>query len=102
MDYLLEYDDTNPISIEAYAKKLIGHTFEDVLQWNTRTKLKEGSATKYGNVSRKGGLGNLLEREYFGYEPNSSPEPDFPKAGVELKVTPYERKKMENSVPGKG
>ena len=48
---------------------------------------------RYGNVNRKGGLGNLLEREYFGYEPNSSPEPDFPKAGVELKVTPYERKK---------
>lgn len=93
MDYSLGYDDTNPISIEAHAKKLIGHTFEEVLKWNSHSEVKEDFAEIYGNVSRKGGLGNLLEREYFGYEPNSSPEPDFPKAGVELKVTPYERKK---------
>lgn len=35
-------------------------------------------------------MGNLLEEHYFFYKPNSSPEPDFDKAGVELKATPYE------------
>src|SRR5690606_20320121 len=39
---------------------------------------------------RKGGLGNLLEEIYFGYKANSNPEPDFPEAGVELKVSAYE------------
>lgn len=40
-------------------------------------------------------MGNLIEKYYFGYEPNSSPEPDFPEAGVELKVTPYEALKKK-------
>lgn len=93
MDSLLGYNDTNPSSIEAYAKKLIGHTFEEILKWNNCSDENGDVVEAYSNLSRKGGLGNLLEREYFGYEPNSSPEPDFPEAGVELKVTPYERKK---------
>lgn len=93
MDYFKSYDDSDPISIESYAKKLIGHTFEEVLAWNRPSMVSDNVSEIYGNVSRKGGLGNLLEKEYFGYEPNSSPEPDFPKAGVELKVTPYEKKK---------
>ena len=45
---------------------------------------------EYGNKKRKGGLGNLLEEQYFGYRANSDTEPDFPEAGVELKATPYE------------
>ena len=30
MNYLEEYDETDPISIETYAKRLIGKTFADV------------------------------------------------------------------------
>ena len=30
MNYFKEYDETDPISIETYAKKLIGKTFADV------------------------------------------------------------------------
>lgn len=30
MGYLLEYDETNPISIETYGKRLIGKTFQDI------------------------------------------------------------------------
>jgi DNA mismatch repair protein MutH len=41
--------------------------------------------------SNKGGFGTVLERHYFGYEPNSRPEPDFAEAGVELKATPLKR-----------
>lgn len=37
----------------------------------------------------KGAIGTVIEESWFGYTPNSDPEPDFPEAGVELKVTPY-------------
>ena len=30
LDYLIEYDESNPISIEKYAQRLIGKTFADV------------------------------------------------------------------------
>lgn len=50
-------------------------------------------AEYYGRKKRKGGLGNLLEEVYFGYAANSDPKADFEKAGVELKATPYEKKK---------
>ena len=39
----------------------------------------------------KGAIGTVLEESWFGYAPNSDSEPDFPEAGVELKVTPYVR-----------
>lgn len=37
----------------------------------------------------KGAIGTVIEESWFGYTPNSEAEPDFPEAGVELKVTPY-------------
>ena len=37
----------------------------------------------------KGAIGTVIEESWFGYMPNSESEPDFPEAGVELKVTPY-------------
>ena len=40
----------------------------------------------------KGAIGTVIEESWFGYTPNSEAEPDFPEAGVELKVTPYIRK----------
>ena len=39
----------------------------------------------------KGGLGQLVEKFYYGYEPNNNPEADFPEAGVELKTTPLKK-----------
>lgn len=39
----------------------------------------------------KGAIGNVIEESWFGYSVNSESEPDFPEAGVELKVTPYVR-----------
>ena len=39
----------------------------------------------------KGAVGTVIEESWFGYTPNSESEPDFPEAGVELKVTPYVR-----------
>ena len=86
------YDETDPMSIEKYSKELINKTFETVLHdffINDNSAFLE-AREKFNNPYRKGSLGNLIEEYFFGYKPNNSPEPDFPKAGVELKVTPYE------------
>ena len=39
----------------------------------------------------KGAVGTVVEESWFGYSPNSESEPDFPEAGVELKVIPFLR-----------
>lgn len=41
----------------------------------------------------KGSIGTVIEESWFGYKPNSKSEPDFPEAGIELKVIPFVRKK---------
>ena len=47
---------------------------------------------KTGRLSTgKGAIGTVIEESWFEYTPNSESEPDFPEAGVELKVTPYLR-----------
>lgn len=76
----LPYDKKDPISIENYSKGLVNKSLRDL----------------YGNdlenaYSGKGKLGQLVEFLYFGYKPNSNPEPDFPEAGVELKTTPIKK-----------
>jgi DNA mismatch repair protein MutH len=52
--------------------------------------LKQEIITKTNNPNYIGGMGHLIEEYHFEYKINSDQEPDFPKAGVELKVTPYE------------
>ena len=45
---------------------------------------------KYGRVDSdgiKGGIGHVVEESLYGYKINSDAEPDFPEAGVELKVS---------------
>lgn len=92
MDYLYEID--NPISIEEYAKRLVGKTFLQVIEMGNHDEKHQLEIIEaYGNRARKGGLGNLLEEEYFGYKANGNSEADFSEAGVELKATPYEIKK---------
>lgn len=87
----LAYDKTDPRSIEAYAKNLIGHTFREILEGRLSDITKMANqAESYGNKKRKGGLGNLLEEAFFGYAANSISAADFEEAGVELKATPYE------------
>lgn len=97
-----KYDDADPMSIEAYGKGMIGRSFQDIYEEARangiiQQKLEKDKIGGYAEVHArkafKGGMGNLVEECYFGYKPNSSPEPDFPLAGVELKVTPYKRLK---------
>lgn len=58
---------------------------------------KKAESLTFGNIDRtdriknkraKGGLGQIVEESYFGYEVNSDKEADFKNLGVELKVTP--------------
>lgn len=99
MKYNEPYDKTNPLSIERYAQRLIGKTFRQVCDEDDRSKWNIIRESAVYNASRadkkqKGGLGNLIEERFFHYPANDDSRPDFPEAGVELKVTPY--KKLSN------
>jgi DNA mismatch repair protein MutH len=81
----LPYDDTSAIAILEFAMPLTGKTLRDFLQDDERDAVME-------NRANKGDLGNLVEKYYFRINPGNSPQPDFPKAGVELKTTAVEPK----------
>lgn len=58
---------------------------------------KQAESLTFGNIDKtdrlknkrlKGGLGQIIEESYFGYEINNVSEADFKNLGVELKVTP--------------
>ena len=83
MDIKYDYDESNPKSIEAYAGRLLGMTFRDVIESNSIPN------QDIENRRKKGNLGQIIEQYHFHYEINSDSNPDFSKAGVELKVTPY-------------
>ena len=112
------YNPTDARDILRYAKWLIDKTFYDVLETDLRggkqdkivfgynipednPSILQDSAVEYGNTHRKGGLGNLIEEHFFHYKPNSDQEPDFPLAGLELKVSPFEERN-ESKKKGRG
>lgn len=93
----LPYDETSATSIEAYSKKAMNRSFRDILMHAPNLdKDLESLIAYYDNPRGKGGLGNLIEKYFFFYEPNSDSAADFPLAGVELKVTPYQKLKNKN------
>ena len=71
-----KYDDTSVASIVSYAQSLTGHSLDEV------ATLPRG-VSKEGN---KGMLGGMVEAHFFELPPTNSGI-DFPKAGLELKVT---------------
>ncbi len=102
--YTEKYDKYDPSSIEAYAKRLIGHSFRDVLiadsertrdeaQTSYDAPAHEQTLEYYESKAAKGSLGHLLEEHFFHYPINSDSDPDFKEAGVELKVTPFKENK---------
>jgi DNA mismatch repair endonuclease MutH len=87
MNFEIEsYDRTNPGSIEAYAQKLIGKSFQEIIN---EDEVKEGELRASEDKKNKGNLGQIVEERFFHYACNSDSNPDFEEAGVELKVTPY-------------
>lgn len=91
-EYHKLYDETSPESIEQYARKLMGKTFNNVIE-EDKSKNIEIHEKEYENKKHKGGLGELIEERFFHYKCNNDSKPDFDKAGVELKVTPYKKNK---------
>lgn len=71
-------DITSADSIIEYAKKLKNQTLRQA----------SGKEIEKHGYKGKGNFGQILEKFYFGYEPNSEAEPDFIEAGIELKTSP--------------
>ena len=94
------YDKTDKYSIEKYAQKLVGKTFNDICKEDLNDTIVIESENTYalahGNKKRKGGLGEIVEERFFQYKANSDSSPDFKEAGVELKVTPYKINKNKS------
>ena len=74
-----QYDKADINSIFEYSKGLLGHTLRDFV------------SSDYEARKGKGGLGEMVEEIYFGYDKNSNPDADFSIAGVELKCTPLKK-----------
>ncbi|WP_026710183.1 Sau3AI family type II restriction endonuclease [Flavobacterium filum] len=81
----LPYNPKDKNSVIEYAKKLKGKSLRQVCN----TNILEHS------YSGKGNFGQVLEKFYFGYEPNSTAEADFAQIGMELKSSPL--KKLKNN-----
>jgi len=96
-DYIVEYDSSDPISIETYSQKMIGKTFRQIMEeYDAKYKLMfvtDSSSYGTSDVSEvkrnKGNLGQIIEEKFFHYKCNIDSRADFFEAGVELKVTPY-------------
>jgi len=71
-------DITSADSIIEFAKLLKNQTLRQSC----------GSEIEQHGYIGKGNFGQILEKFYFGYEPNSDAEPDFKEAGMELKSSP--------------
>lgn len=76
----LPYNHKDKHSIINYATKLVNQTLRNLP--NIKNQL---------NNKNKGSFGNLLEKYYFLYEPNSEHEPDFKEANLELKSSPIKQ-----------
>lgn len=73
IDYLIEYDRSDPISIEVYSQKLIGMTFRQIWEEDDAKHpmmVREDGVT-YGSSEvpetkrNKGNLGQIIEEKFF-------------------------------------
>ena len=72
------FDSSSVASIISYAKNLKNKTLRQAC----------GAEIEKHGYRGKGNFGQLVEKFYFGYEPNSKAEADFVEVGMELKCTP--------------
>lgn len=84
MSYNYSRGDIN--SILEYASKLKGKSLRQVC----------GEDVINNSYSGKGNFGQILEKYYFEYEPNSVSEPDFHEVGLELKSSPLKKSKKNH------
>ena len=83
------YNPKDVASIFAYSRELLHRSLAEVMP-----AIDASVTIDEIEQDGKGGVGVLVEKYFFGYKPNSDPRPDFPEAGLELKVTPL--KKLKN------
>ena len=76
MPFARNYNEHSSDSILAYARKLENHNLHQLLSDDVELQTVKG----------KGSFGILLEKYYFGYEPNSNPTPDFSNNNVSLEL----------------
>jgi DNA mismatch repair protein MutH len=76
-----EYSRDSLSSILEYAIKLKGKSLRDACNLGVVNNTYTG----------KGNFGQILEKYYFHYEPNSVSEPDFHEVGLELKTSPLKK-----------
>ena len=64
-----DYDRTNPKSIEAYAQKLIGKSFRQIMDDDENNLREEGATYGEADVAEakrnKGNLGQIIEECFF-------------------------------------
>lgn len=72
------FDNKDPLSIYEFSRFLIGHSLRSIVGDDVILKSRKG----------KGGLGQMVEELFFGYDVNSNREADFGEANLELKCTP--------------
>ena len=82
------FDRTNPVSIYEFSRFLIGHSLRDIVGDDIISKARKG----------KGGLGQMVEEFYFGYDVNSNRAADFTDANLELKCTPLLKSAANNAL----
>ncbi len=79
----LPYNPKDKKSVIDYAKLLKGKTLREICDLEVLNH----------NYTGKGNFGQLLEKFYFGYNPNSKSEADFFEIGMELKTSPLKQLK---------
>lgn len=79
----LPYNPQDKNSVITYAKLLKGKTLRQTC----------GHLISEHNYTGKGNFGQIIEKYYFGYEPNSNSEADFFEIGMELKTSPLKQLK---------
>ena len=79
----LPYNPSDKNSVIEYAKKLKGKSLRQVC---------DPTILQHSYLG-KGNFGQVLEKFYFGYEPNSTAEADFAQIGMELKSSPLKQLK---------
>ena len=79
----LPYNPKDKTSVIDYAKLLKGKTLREIC----------APLILEHNYTGKGNFGQILEKFYFGYDPNSKSEADFFEIGMELKTSPLKQLK---------
>jgi DNA mismatch repair protein MutH len=79
----LPYNPNDKKSVIDYAKLLKGKTLREICD----------PEILQHNYIGKGNFGQILEKFYFGYDPNSKSEADFFEIGMELKTSPLKQLK---------